>query len=421
MDTRKNENSAGSILFYLALAALVFVGRPRISCAETQTPAAVLTATYSLPGSISTAQAESQVVRLEESLAKCNDSYLAARIRYRMGVMYCKAHLLEKAEARFSQIADDTKCPEIIRACSLNMVGQTSRMLGRDLAALDAFNRVAAPAENRLSPNNTGTAGSVSEKLACAALTSRGEILEAAGDYKGAVAEYARLIEVLKGSKDQELLTSYGPTANDRISQLYLRQDNVDEYLKAVARLCEDYPQYYRTPVARFEAECVRFLKRLSADSQFVNGSVDAPALAIGCVKDSKKGTQGQELVSALERSCRGHPGAYGEILLQYHHAWLLDALGRKDEAIEILARIRSADVFDADDKSSKSLILQTIQDYARIQSAIMLGEKADYTEALRVLGTLGKHPEESHISVLASSVSEGLQILRREAPGNEN
>jgi tetratricopeptide (TPR) repeat protein len=409
------------MLFYLAFAALIFAGRSRLSYAESPTPAAVLRATYSLPPSISTAEVESAVAGLEKALALCEDSYLATRIEYRIGVLYCKARLLEAADAKFSQIADDTKCPEIIRACSLNMIGQISRMLGRDLAALDAFNRLAAIAEKRLSPDNNGADSSALKKLGCAALIGRAEILEAGGDYKGAIAEYTRLIKVLKRNKDRDLLSSYGPLANDKVGQLYLRRGDVDEYLTAIERLCEDYPRYYRTPVAKFEAECVKFLKKVSADSRFVNGSVDAPAQAIGYVKDSKKENQGQELVSALERLYREHPDTYGEILLQYHHAWLLDTLGRKDEAIEIFTRICSADVVDADEKSSKSLVLQTIQEYARIESALMLGEKSDYTEALRVLGTLRKHPDESHISVLAGSVSEGLQILRREVHSNEN
>jgi tetratricopeptide (TPR) repeat protein len=402
-------------------AVLIFAGRSTLSYAEPPTPAAVFTATYRLPPSISIAEAKSQVASLERSLAQCDESYLAARIRYRIGIIYCKGHLLKKAEAKFAQLVGDTECPETIRACSLNMIAQISRMLGRNPAALDAFNRVAALAEKRLSPENNGADSSVLKRLGCAALISRAEILEAAGDYRGAIAEYARLIELLKGSKGRELLTSYGPLANDRASQLYLRGGDVDEYLRAVEKVVSDYPRYYRTPVARFEAECVKFLKKLSANSQFVNGSIDAPALAIGCFKNSKKQTHGQELIGVLERLCREHPGGYGEILLQYHHAWLLDKLGRKDEALEILTRIYSADVVNADDKSAKSLILQTIQEYATIQSAIMLGEKADYTEALRVLGTLRKHADESHISVLARSVSEGLQILRREVPRNEN
>jgi tetratricopeptide (TPR) repeat protein len=360
------------------------------------------------------------VARLEKAIVLCEDNYLAARIRYRIGVIYCKAHLLNKADAKFSQIANDTSCPELILACSLNMTGQISRMLGRDPAALDAFNRVVALAEKRLSPEAKGADSSILEKLGCAALTSRAEVLEAAGDYESAIAEYARLIRALKGNTDSELLTSYGHLANDRTGQLYLRRGDVDEYLRAVERLATVYPRYYRTPVAKFEAECVKFLKN-SPGSQFVNSSVDAPALAIGYVKNSKKETQGQELVGALERLCREHPGSYGEVLLQYHHAWLLDALGSKDEALEIFARICSADVVDADHKSAKSLILQTIQEYARIQSAIMLGEKADYSEALRILGALRKHPDGSHMSMLAGSVIEGLQILRREVPRNEN
>jgi len=408
-------------MFLNLAVALVFVGRLRLSCAETPAPAAVLTATYSLPLTISAAEAESHVARLEESLTECNDLYLAARIRYRIGVIYCKAHLLKEADATFSQIADDTGCPKLVRACSLNMAGQTARTLGRDLTALDAFNRLASLAEEQLLPEDKGASGSALEKLGCAALISRAEILETSGDYKGAIAEYARLIKALKGDRHCELLTSYGPMANDRISQLYLRQDNVDEYLKAVARLASDYRRYYRTPVATFEAECIKFLKRVSPDSHFVNGSIEAPALAIGYVKNFKTENPAHELIGLLERLCQEHRGTYGEILLKYHHAWLLDALGRKDEALEILTRICSADMVNAEDKSPTSLVLQTIREYARLQSAIILGEKADYTKALRVLGTLGKHSDESHISILAGSVIEGIKILRREVPRNEN
>jgi tetratricopeptide (TPR) repeat protein len=419
MGIRKNDNS--NIPYILALAGVFILVTMGTSFGKSQAVAEALIASYDLPPTISAAQAKSAVAGLEKALAICEDGYLAARIEYRIGVLYCKAHMLETAQARFLQIAGDIKGPEIIRACSLNMIGQISRMLGRDPAALDAFNRLAAPVEKGFPPESKGAAASALEKLGCAALTSRAEILETAGDYKGAIREYDRLIKVLKGNRNHELLTSYGPMANDRAGQLYLRRGDVDEYLKSVERLASDYPQYYRTAVARFEAECVKFLKKLLPESQFVNGSVDAPALAIAYVKNSKKKTQGQELVSALDRLCQEHPGAYGEILLQYHHAWLLDALGSKDETLEIFTRICWADVVDANDKSSKSLVLQTIQDYARIQSAIMLGDRADYTEALRVLGTLRKHPDESHISGLASSVTEGLQILRREVPRNEN
>jgi hypothetical protein len=66
-------------------------------------------------------------------------------------------------------------------------------------------------------------------------------------------------------------------------------------------------------------------------------------------------------------------------------------------------------------------VVLEAVQEYARIQSAIMLGEKGDYTDALRVLRSLRKHPDKSHLSELAKSVTESIEILKREVPKDES
>jgi hypothetical protein len=64
---------------------------------------------------------------------------------------------------------------------------------------------------------------------------------------------------------------------------------------------------------------------------------------------------------------------------------------------------------------------IESIQEYAKIQYAIMSGEKSDYKQALRVLGSLQPNSDNPHISELAKSVTESIQILRREVPVSKN
>ena len=127
-----------------------------------------------------------------------------------------------------------------------------------------------------------------------------------------------------------------------------------------------------------------------------------------------------KDIANKLDGLCKEDSNTYGGILLQYHYAWLLDTLGEKDKAAEILAWISSTDIVETDLKSWQKVIVETTQEYAKIQYAVMLGERTDYIEALKVLSSLRTHSE-SYISELAKSVSESIQTLKREVPKNEN
>jgi hypothetical protein len=329
--------------------------------------------------------------------------------------------MLDAAKSSFEGAANDSNAPELLRICSFNMVGQTARMLGRDSEALEAFNRVARFAEQRLSGQDRNNDSRALKRLWWAAVFGRAEILETRREYAASITEYNRLVQAAGDQKEQQQLGPYGALPSDRVGQLHLRRDDVDAYLKAVARLCTDYPQYYRTPAAKLEAECIKFLRKVSADTQFINGSFAAPAQAIGYLKSRKAEGPTVELIGIIEALCRQYENSYGGIILQYHRAWLLDTLGQKDKAVDTFARVACADIVDTDHKWSKRQVLETTQEYAKIQCAIMLGERADYREGLRMLGSLRGHPEESHLSELAKSVTEGIQTLRREIPENES
>ncbi len=420
MDIRKNGSC--SLIFYLCFIVAITVVADGASLASGKTPAEVLIATYRSPAAITPAEAKLAIVGLEKVLADCEDSYLAFRIRYRIGVMYFRAGMMGTSKARFLQIADDLKCPELIRACSLNMLGQISRLGAENKEALEAFNQVANLLEQRSSASNEYTPNSALTKLWCSALLSRAEICELQQDYTASITEYSRLLHALSQSKYKDMSNRYAPLANDRISQLYLRQGDINKYTKLVEALIEDYPEYHRTPIIRLELECVKFMKSVSANLEFLkSGSFGAPAYVIAYLKGSKSATSAQHFVEELNRLCKEYENTCEGILLQYHYAWLLDALGEKHKAAEILARIFSNDVSDISNESREKTIAETVREYAKIQYAIMAGEKTNYKEALRVLGSMQSHPDKSHISELVTSVTKSIQILKREVPKDEN
>ena len=97
-----------------------------------------------------------------------------------------------------------------------------------------------------------------------------------------------------------------------------------------------------------------------------------------------------------------------------------MDAVSDKEKAAEELTRVFSDNVIDTDGKSLQKAI-ENIREYAKIQYAIISSERSDYKQALRVLSSLTDHPDNSHVSELAKSVTESIQILRREVLTNEN
>jgi hypothetical protein len=162
-------------------------------------------------------------------------------------------------------------------------------------------------------------------------------------------------------------------------------------------------------------------MKSVSANLEFLNGSFDAPAHVIDYARGSKSRTSAQHIVDEFDKLYKKYQNTCRGVLLQYHYAWLLDALGEKHRAAEIFSLIFSNDVADTSNKSWEKAIVETIQEYAKIQYAIMAGGKADYNEALKVLGSMRSHSDNFHISELAESVAKSIEILKREVPKDEN
>jgi len=418
MDILKKDSC--SLVLLIVVIGAVILPIEDVSFADTSTAARTLAATYNLGHNIMRAEAKSVSARLEKVLTDCKDSNLAFRLKYRIGMIYFKGGMADDAISRFLQIANNSDCSELTRVCSLNMIGQISRMKGRDKEALDAFNQLANLLEQRLAVDKKNPVNPALMKLLCSALFSRAEIYQMQKDYTASICEYDRLIHILDRNK-KEQLSQYVPLASDRISQLCLREKDISRYIKIAETLSTEHPEYYRTPVVKFEIEAVKFLKSVSANLEFAHGSLTAPVQLITYLKDTRDKTSAQQIVDKLARLCKDCPGVYAGILLNYHYACLLDALGRKDKAVEILARISSNNTVNAANKSRTQAPAGAIREYAEIQRAIMLGERADYRQALLMLGSLQTQPAQSHISNLAKSVAKSIEILKREVPKNDN
>ena len=420
MDILKNANFSHSLIVCLSLVIAVPVTIYGASHGKGRTPPEeILIATYELPHTITPEEAQSAISHLKRTLAECRGSYLSFRIRYRMGIMYFRADMMKPSKTEFLRTANDPKCPEPIRACSFNMIGQISRLVAENEEALKAFDKVANLIEQSLFTDKKYAPNSAMAKLWCSALFSRAEIYELQHDYTASINEYVRVVDGFNQSKNIDLSSQYVPLAYNRMSELYLRIGNIEKYLEITRTLIESYSEYSRTPIVKLESECVKFLK--STSTSFPNAGFCAPALVIAYLKSSSNTASAQNIVDLLNELCKTYQSTYAGILLQYHYAWLLDTVGEEQKAREILSRISSTDTFKANDNSSQEAITGAIQEYAKIQYAIMAGEKTEYIEALRALSSLHTHADESHISKLAEAVTKSIQTLKREVPKNDN
>ena len=415
MDTQKNEIYSVLLCIVLICAAMIEARSADIGSATDALPAPNMSAAIT-----ARQDAESTVGSLEKALAACEDNDTAFKIKYRMGVIYFRSNMMNESKTKFHQVAEDSECPELIRACSLNMVGQISRLQGRSKDALKAFEALLNLLEPRLFTKSKKDAKSASTRLWCSALFSKAEIYETEQDYAASIAQYSRLLESLSAQNDQEVFRKYAPLLNDRISRLYMRQGSLDKYMKVAEALIKNYPGYRRRPLVELESECVKLLRSTSPNTEFTSGGFTAPVRLIALMRKPKNRTLAQNICGKLDKLCEEQNNTYEDIVLRYHYAWLLEALGEKDKAAEVLARTLSGNSVPTQVDTHKKLIVETVRAYAGIQSAIIAAESAEYKKALRILADMQEHPDGSHVSTLTKAVAKNIEILRREVPRNE-
>lgn len=417
MDILRYESWNKSILCLVTFGIITIAVNIALS-ARTVSALEILTDTYKLPYTIDLVEAKTVIDGLGKALESCEDEYLSYRIKYRIGVIYFKSHMLDASKSRFLCIANDSQSPELIQISSLNMVAQICRLRGENKEALNAFQRLADILQQHLKEKNKSLIDPIFTEVLSSALLSKAEIYELEHNYVASIREYNHLL--LISDQNKNIMNKYVPIAKDRISNLHLRQGEYEKYVTSVSGLIKDYPEYLRIPIIRLELLSLKFLKKVSLENELPKDSYVAPVLMINYIKKSGDEASAQSIIDQLNQLSKEYKNTSIGILLQYHYAWLLDTLGEKEKAAEIFSGICSTNIKGTNNNSIDKTITNIVQEYAKIQYAIIAGEKADYKEALRVLDNLRSHPEGSHVSKLGKSVIESVQILRREVPINE-
>jgi len=107
--------------------------------------------------------------------------------------------------------------------------------------------------------------------------------------------------------------------------------------------------------------------------------------------------------------------------MLGYQYAWLLDSLGKKYQAAQILDGISKHTMSINLDISGNKKGINTLVNYAKIQQAIINSENFEYKNALEIIDFLKIDPNDTHILTLTDSIAKGLQVLIREVPQDVN
>ncbi len=419
MATRRNGNYSparwGWCLVALVLTAPVAV-RPAV---ETRVPRTLPPAH---PSSAPPAdQARRTIDDLVRELSLCRNEGTAQYLRYYLGVAQFKAGLIAEAAAAFTLLARAPQAPEFLRICSLNMVGQIARLQGEHDKALQAFADLVDWAGKwpALDPNDRSRP--IRYTLWRAALISRAEIQESRQDLAAAAAEYDRVLQGAQNHPPDKADANQVPLVMDRLSQLCLQMQDTGRYLNLTADLAARFPTYPRTPMIELERVCVEALRDVPLTEEYPPGTLYAPARFIAHLRRSGTAGAAEAALNSIERLCRKYEGISLGLVLNYDYAWMLDAVGRRDQAIDVLGRItapgKPAGAVAPEVTLSQEDVLCR---YAVLQRALLLAERKDYDKALEILASLPPAPDKkSHVSGLAESITRNVQTLKREVARN--
>ena len=418
MGIRKKENCRSGTLLAIT-AVLVILTATCTAVGNISSPTKVLIDSYSIKDGTLPVDLEKIASNLERSLKVCEDSKLAFRIKYRIGVLLYKAGKINEACLRFEQTASEANCPLLVRVSSLNMAGQIYRLSGQTKKSVESFDKLLATAEKTLA-SEKDTVPSVVLKLASMAAFGRAEIYQQQEKYESASQEYKRLINILQYTGQDEF-DRYKAISKDRMSQIYLIDGNPTEYFKVSRDIVKSHPKYYRIALIQFEMAALELLSQDSSDIKFPRGSFDVPARLIVYAKENPNDKKVADIISWLAKHIADHKNKYSTILVNYHYAWLLDVTGKHQEAAEIFSRISQNEPFNADEPGFLTPLFNDLSHYACLQRATILGEMCEYKAAIISVHSVPNDLNNTHLSSLTESIKNSLETLKREVPKNES
>lgn len=414
MDILKNANwtrfTALMIIFFLACLGNTW--------ADDTAARALLASSYE--PSQTYAAMDNLITQLTDSLASCNDNHLIYRISYRIGILQFKTSQYDQAANSFSQLCIDSQCPLDIRIASLNMVGQIHRLNGHDQAAINTFQQLLELANEHMNSENIPQ--DVLLQMCSSAILSQAEILSARMEYTESLTCYETLLEFVQHNNIVTHTNLSIPSIYERISQLHFLLGDWPRYVETTEHLISDYPNYENTPLIATEMAFANFAHANSLDIDHSKGPWDIPQQVIAQAGNIQNTDQLSTLLETLAQIYNRYQANSASNLILYHQAWLLDAIEQPDETLATWAQLHQNAIGESStDHLENAGYLATMLEYAKIQYAIVLGENANYLEALEVLTTLDDHPEESHLGQLAISVDRSLRTLKREVPSENH
>ena len=354
-----------------------------------------------------------EIERLQKKLKRCRDRDKTSKIKYRIGLLYFKNGKLNRSGSIFDDIANDKNAPLLIRICSLNMCAQTARLIGGDRLTLEILDKLIHLCSRNVSDSQNKDA---LQYLYCSALVSKTELYELRLKYDSAIEQCRLLLDFLSDKENETLMQKFGPSAYERLAQLYLRQGNYESYSKAIVNIRNKFPDYKRIPILELEAESVRLIANSDLVQNWSRKGSQAPAIVVGTIAIEADKDYQKQIAHTFETLCQKYQDSEWAILLNYHYAWLLDSINDDDKASIVLDKIYSAKS-DFLLKGTLADFVPTLKAYAAIQNAIILAELQDYKKALDVLGKIELSSHHKHLTQLKESVINSTRILKREVP----
>jgi len=360
---------------------------------------------------------KTDIDQLKEMLAACEDSEFRFGLSYRLGVLYFKNQAFDQALSCFSAVSTEKECRGMIRACALNMLGQTSRLQGDVSGALKAFGNLTDLLKGMDITSSDASSAWVL-RLLCSAAISRAELFQLQNDIGQAIKAYTLLAQWLDLHSGNPLCQPYLAISLDRASQMHLQQGNAAKYLEIAGAIPRDCPQYHRGAIIQLESECVRLLVKHFSDVDFVAGSIMAPALLIERLDRFSDKAAIERILDRVDQLCADYQDTYGGWILQYHYAWLLDRAGRRGQALKQFAELSNSTTKPVPTGGpQQERVISAVQGYAQIQQAIMMGEQGEFRKGLQVINAVQCDDEDTHSKRLKESVSSSLETLNREVP----
>ena len=353
---------------FVIYLALIFFIAPVLGYADNLTATQHLTASYHIPTPCDKLQLAPLIESLKFSLATCDNTLLASRIEYRIGVLYTKTKQFQLARSWFVRVLARSQCPVLIRTTALNMLAQLDRLEGKAFSCLEYFGRIIDQLQKDFPGNDRMKLPSALTQLWMSAHLARAEIFQKQQNHASSAREYKSLIDLISQSSFNLPDPSLLPELLDRGAAAYFQAGHLDTYLDLTDQLTRCCAIYPRLPQIRFEAACARFCRTHKVSIDNIKGPAVLPVQIISAVKKNKKHIDTTVLLQTLQQlteQYNEHPNA---AQLIYHYGWLLDALGKTHEATEVFSRFHVLPISDS---------FSTLQSYGQVCHALLLTEQA--------------------------------------------